>query len=105
MVLHVPIPREQPTVGQDQHGKPWVHPAARDDKKQSSLRSRRQEMDVTFWELLASCPSPACCPVPGMGPVPHARPVPLEAPPALGDQGDPVLGINQSPRVTGKLGG
>ena len=31
MVPHAPIPRERPAAGQDQHGKPWVHPAARDD--------------------------------------------------------------------------
>lgn len=70
----------------------------------SLLRPQQQEMDVTFWELLASCPSPAWCLVPGMGPVPLCQPGVPASPSSPAGPGDPVQGqgINQSPRVTGQ---
>lgn len=72
----------------------------------SSLRPRRQEMDVTFRELLASWPSPAWCPVPGTGPVPVCPPGAPARPFSPAGPVDPIQGqgINQFLRVIGQTG-
>lgn len=81
---HIPVPKERPTAGQEQHKdcESWVHPAAGDDKAALAAVAAAGN-GCHLSGATGTCPKPA-----------RARRVPPRAPPAQWDQGQRT---NQSP--------